>query len=124
MENKTMICIECPRGCDLQAAPTENGWIITGYRCLRGKKYAECELTEPRRILTTTVRALHGRIPVKTRGEVKKEKMLLLMKKIRTIEIDREIQIGDVIATNIDGEGTDLIATENYDPGKDDFRKI
>ncbi len=112
---KNFVCIECPRGCELTAETTEKGVSVTGNFCPRGKKYAEAEMTCPRRIVTSTVRAAHGMIPVKTDGEVRKEKIFEVMARIRALRIDRDVRIGDVIVSNIDGEGVDLIAAGNDD---------
>lgn len=111
---KNFVCIECPRGCELTAEATEQGVCVTGNFCPRGKKYVEAEMTCPRRIVTSTVRAAHGMIPVKTDGEVKKEKIFDVMARIRALRVDRDVKQGEVLAADIDGEGTPLIATGNY----------
>lgn len=111
---KNFVCIECPRGCDLTAEATGKGVSVTGNFCPRGKKYAEAEMTCPRRIVTSTVRAAHGMIPVKTDGEVRKEKIFDVMARIRALRIGRDVKKGEVLAADIDGEGTPLIATGSY----------
>lgn len=111
---QNFVCIECPRGCELTAEKTEGGVSVTGNFCPRGKKYAEAELTCPRRIVTSTVRAAHGMIPVKTDGEVKKEKIFDVMARIRALRVDRDVKQGEVLAADIDGEGTPLIAAAAY----------
>ena len=111
---QNFVCIECPRGCELTAEKTESGVSVTGNFCPRGKKYAEAEMTCPRRIVTSTVRAAHGMIPVKTDGEVKKEKIFDVMARIRALRIGRDVKQGEVLAADIDGEGTPLIATTAY----------
>ena len=116
---RNFVCIECPRGCELTAETTENGVFVTGNFCPRGKKYAEAEMTCPRRIVTSTVRAAHGMIPVKTDRMVRKSEMFPIMKKIRAVRVSHDVQIGDVIVSNIDGEGADLIASGNYDRTSD-----
>ena len=57
METKVMNCIMCPMGCEMTVT-LENGKFagVTGNSCPRGAKYAETEVTDPRRMLTTTVR--------------------------------------------------------------------
>ncbi len=113
MTEKKFVCIECPRGCELRVTE-ENGEIfVQGNFCPRGKKYAETEVREPKRILTSSVKTQNGRVSVKTDGEVKKSELFELMKKIREVKIDREVYIGDVIIENIDGNGNNLVATSN-----------
>ena len=107
---KKLICIECPRGCEL-TVQTEGEVRVTGNFCPRGRKYAEAEVTCPRRVVTSTARGRYGMIPVKTRGEVKKEKIFAVMARIRALRIDRDVAQGEVLDPDIDGEGTPLIAT-------------
>lgn len=111
---QNFVCIECPRGCELTAEKTDSGVSVTGNFCPRGKKYAEAEMTCPRRIVTSTVRGAHGMIPVKTDGEVKKEKIFDAMARIRALRIDRDVKQGETLIADIDGEGTPLITTAAY----------
>lgn len=111
---RDFVCIECPRGCELTAETIQNGVNVTGNFCPRGKKYAEAEMTCPRRIVTSVVRATYGMIPVKTDGEIKKEKIFDVMLRIRALCIDRDIKQGEKIVADIDGEGCALIAAATY----------
>ena len=65
METKVMNCIMCPMGCEMTVT-LENGKFVsvTGNTCPRGAKYAETEVTDPRRMLTTTVRIRGGLLPL------------------------------------------------------------
>ena len=72
MIGRKMICIECPRGCDLQVF-LEDGKVtsVEGNLCPRGKKYATDECEAPRRMVTGTVRAENGELlPVRTAAPV------------------------------------------------------
>ena len=61
METRNLTCIGCPLGCSITVT-TENGEIrsVTGHTCKRGETYAREEVTAPRRIVTSTVRAKDG----------------------------------------------------------------
>jgi len=61
MEKRELICIGCPMGCPL-TVELENGEIktITGYTCKKGETYARKEVTNPTRIVTSTVRVEGG----------------------------------------------------------------
>ena len=63
MEKKKLVCIECPIGCELEVF-LENGEVtnVRGNTCPRGKYYAENEVTCPRRVVTSSVRAENGEI--------------------------------------------------------------
>ena len=67
----------------------------------------------PRRILTSTVRARYGMIPVRTDGEIKKSEIFRWMERIRAMRIDRDVKQGEVLLTD-DDEGIRLIATASY----------
>jgi CxxC motif-containing protein len=118
MENaltRKLICIECPRGCEL-TAQIENGTVtaVTGNFCAKGKRYAESECIAPRRVLTTTVRLSSGEmLPVKTDREILKNKLFDVMAIINTVIISKPVTIGQVLFENLDGNGANLVATKN-----------
>ena len=55
----------CPMGCEMTVT-LENGKFVsvTGNSCPRGARYAETEVTDPRRMLTTTVQIKGGLLPL------------------------------------------------------------
>ena len=56
MKKKELICIGCPMGCSITVTmEKENIVEIQGYTCPKGKAYAEKEVTNPTRIVTSTV---------------------------------------------------------------------
>ena len=61
MEEKNLICIGCPMGCPL-TVKMEHGEVVsvTGNTCKRGDIYARKEVTNPTRIVTSTVRVTGG----------------------------------------------------------------
>ena len=106
-----MTCIVCPVGCTLTIDDSLN---VTGNRCKRGEPYAIKELTNPTRILTSTVRinsVITKRLSVKTAQPVAKEKLFDVMARLNACDVRPPVNIGDVIVKNIDGDGTNLIAT-------------
>lgn len=111
---RNLTCIECPIGCEIEV-DVEDGVIksLTGYSCPRGKTYAENEVVCPRRVVTSTVRALSGEmIPVKTEKPVKKTEIFEVMKKINALKVALPVKIGDVLLENI-SEEINLVATDN-----------
>ena len=65
---KELICIVCPKGCHLKV-DEENGYAVTGNSCPRGAEYGKNELSNPTRMLTSTVcieGGIYPRLPVKT----------------------------------------------------------
>ncbi|MGN0906974.1 MAG: DUF1667 domain-containing protein [Bullifex sp.] len=112
MKVTELTCINCPLGCQLTAS-VENGKVIsvTGNTCLRGVKYAETEVVSPKRTVTSTIKAGHGRISVKTVPEVPKDMVFRVMDEIHSLNATPPVRIGDVIIHDIASTGCDLVAT-------------
>ncbi|MBE6598345.1 MAG: DUF1667 domain-containing protein [Ruminococcaceae bacterium] len=113
---KELTCVVCPAGCRMTAEFDDTGKIIsvTGNTCPRGKTYAESELTNPVRTLTSTVAAKSKdgcvMIPVKTSKPIPKGAMLEAMEIIRGLTVTAPVKVGDVISADFIEEGTNLIA--------------
>lgn len=108
---KTLTCIVCPKGCTLTVDAAKGE--VTGNGCSRGKDYGLTEVTNPTRVLTTTVaieNAIHPRLPVKTNQPIPKGKLLEAMALIDTIRVSAPVELGDVIYPNILDTGADLVA--------------
>ena len=108
---KTVTCIVCPKGCTLSVDAHKGE--VTGNGCSRGKDYGIAEVTNPTRVLTSTVsirNALHPRLPVKTSQPIPKGKLLEAMALIDSIQVTAPVQIGDVIIPNFLNTGADLVA--------------
>ncbi len=111
-----LTCIVCPIGCRIQIDETENGYIIEGYACPRGKKYALQELEDPRRMVTSTVRVENGflaLVPVKTAEPIPKNLIFDVMTQINSVVVEAPVFLGDVIVKDVAGTGIDIIATRD-----------
>ncbi|MDR0589550.1 MAG: DUF1667 domain-containing protein, partial [Spirochaetaceae bacterium] len=89
---------------------------ISGNQCKRGIGFAEAEITHPTRTLTTTVRTIFLQtpvLPVRTRGEIPKEKIREVMAFLNTLTITEPLGIGAVAAENVLGLGKDVIVTSD-----------
>ena len=116
MEKREMICICCPLGCRLSAVTEEDKISVTGNSCPRGKTYAVTELTDPRRIVTSTVRVRNFDtpvVPVKTKEGVPKDKMKECVRELAAIELLTPVHAGDVVKENIAGTGIAVVATRD-----------
>ena len=61
METRELTCIGCPMGCALTVELDANEVVsVTGHTCKRGEDYAKKEVTNPTRIVTSTVRVEGG----------------------------------------------------------------
>lgn len=117
MEKRELICIGCPMGCPL-TVELEGGEIrnITGYTCKKGDTYARKEVTNPTRIVTSTVEVEGGGVPrvsVKTREDIPKAMIFQCVKALKGVTVKAPIHIGDVIVANAAGTGVDIVATRN-----------
>lgn len=119
MEKKEMICIVCPIGCHITVEEDKNsslGYSVLGNKCIRGQKYGIEELTNPTRVITSTVKIINGllnRLPVKTNGAIPKYMNFDCMKVINEVEVESPIKMGDIIIKNILGTGIDLVASRS-----------
>ena len=117
METRELICINCPLGCALTVT-MEQGKVVKveGNTCPKGKSYGEKEVTNPTRIVTSSVKVLGGNIPVvsvKTASDIPKEKIGACMAALKTVAVKAPVAIGDVILKDICGTGADVVATRN-----------
>ena len=117
MEKRELTCIGCPMGC--QITVTMNGSEIlevTGNTCKRGDDYARKEVTNPTRIVTSSIRVNGGvlnMVSCKTRSDIPKGKIFDITKALTDVEVNAPIAIGDVIVSNICDTGVDIVATKN-----------
>ena len=119
MEKKSLICIGCPMGCMLSVT-LENGEVteVTGNTCKRGDVYARKEVTNPTRIVTSTVKVSGGTlamVSVKTKTDIPKEKIFDCVKSLKGVTVQAPVHIGDVILANTADTGVDIIATSNVE---------
>lgn len=113
---KQITCITCPIGCRVSIEAADNGYVFSGNKCARGAEFAKTEITAPVRSLTTTVRTAFPEmpvLPVRTNGEVPKEKIKEIIRELSKVVITERVGIGETVAVNILGTGCDIIATSN-----------
>lgn len=121
MEKKEIICIVCPIGCHLQITKDDTdpkGYKIQGNQCKRGERYGILEMTNPTRVITSTIkinRALLNRLPVKTKGAIPKDMNYQCMELINSLEVDAPVKVGQVIVEDILGTGVQLVATRSME---------
>lgn len=117
MKRKELICIGCPLGCNL-TVEMDGGQVVSvsGNTCKRGDDYARKELTDPRRIVTSTVPVAGGNLPVvsvKTASDIPKGKIRECLCALKGVTLTAPVQIGDVIVENVADTGVDVIATKS-----------
>ena len=117
MNTVNLICIGCPLGCPL-TVEMEGKEVksVSGNTCPRGDAYAKKELTNPTRIVTSTVRVAGGKlamVSVKTQSDIPKDKIFDCVKALKDVELTAPVKIGDIVLENVAGTGVNVIATKN-----------
>ena len=110
---KELICIVCPKGCHLKVDDNLN---VTGNACARGVKYGIDELTNPTRMLTSTVVIVNGeipRLPVVTSAPIPKDKIMDVMNEINKLTVEAPIYVKDIVISNVLDLGVDIVATRD-----------
>lgn len=110
-----LLCINCPRGCHLIVENINGEIIVEGNACPRGKVYATNELTNPLRVVTTTVDIesnKYSRLPVISSTALPKAKMMDIMVALKNTKVKAPINRGDVIVKNILDLGVDIISSK------------
>lgn len=114
METKEMTCINCPMGCQLTVTIDGDKIQVSGNTCPRGEAYAKDEVTNPTRIVTSTIQVSNGqRVSCKTERAIPKGKIFDVMDEIRKAKANAPISIGDPLIKNVCDTGIDIVATKN-----------
>lgn len=101
MKEVKMICIACPIGCRLVVY---EDLTVTGNKCPKGEVYGVKELTNPTRIVTSTVKiegGIKARIPVRTTVGVPKDKIREVMSIIDNVVLKAPVGMGEIIVKNV-----------------------
>ncbi len=115
MNKHDLVCINCPLSCALEVFE-EGGEVkeVKGADCKIGQKYAIEEFTNPRRMLTTTIRAVGGLVPMLPVRSAEPIPRALLKDAVITLArlvVDAPVAVGQVIYPDILGTGIDVIAS-------------
>jgi CxxC motif-containing protein len=115
VEKKHFVCVVCPIGCEIDVVHDGSKIIsMEGNKCEKSEEFVSQELIEPMRILTTTVRIRGSRwpvTPVRTDKAVPKRLFPRIMKQLRRIELQAQINMLDVVVKDVLHTGANIIAT-------------
>lgn len=116
---REITCIGCPNGCNLVVKMNDNEIEhIDGYKCKKGETYARKEITNPTRIVTSSVKLIDSEgnisaVSVKTESDIPKAKIFECIESLKGVCVDSPVKIGDIIVENIADTGINVIATKN-----------
>ncbi len=109
-----VICVTCPKGCTLTVTREGQTVLKVENGCKRGHEYARQELTDPRRMVATSVRiknSLHPLLPVYTSAPFPKPRIPELLAILREVEINAPVSLDQTILTNVLETGIDIHAS-------------
>lgn len=115
---KELVCIVCPNGCELIVENNDGKIEVKGALCKRGHQYAEQEMVNPMRTISTSVLVEHGEIPlvsVRLTKPVPKARIFDVMKEIENVRLTAPVHIGQVVLKNVCGCDSDVIVTKNVE---------
>jgi len=114
---KELVCIGCPMGCYLTVDyEGKNVSSVSGNRCKVGLEYAQKEIVNPERTLTTTVKVENGAVPlvsVRTNKPIPKSRLFDAMDLLAKTEVEAPVSIGQPVICDLFGTGVDVLATKN-----------
>ncbi len=116
-----LICINCPKGCQLEVTMTIEGLKTIGHKCPKGLAFAEQEWFNPVRVLTTTVKTTDDkvrRVPVRTTVAIPRDKIMDAMTLLDTVVIVLPIKVGTVVVHDLLNLNVDVIATFTMQPSQ------
>lgn len=118
MEKVYLTCIGCPMGCQLEVIMDGGNVLdVSGNTCRRGQEYARKEVTNPTRIVTTTVKIFASKsgcvvLPCKTASDVPRDRIFDVIRDLADVMVKAPVRIGDVVKANVAGTGVNMIATK------------
>ncbi len=117
-EDINLICTTCPKGCTLVISREGETIVEVSAGCKRGKDYAHQELTDPRRMIATTVKiagARHPLLPVYTAAPFPKPRITELMQALNGLQVHAPVKAGAVVLQDVLGTGIDILASRDME---------
>jgi CxxC motif-containing protein len=115
-----VICITCPKGCRLDVTREGDTILkVDNCGCKRGEEYVKAELTDPRRMVATTVKikgGLHPLLPVYTAKPFPKPRIRELLGALQQVELKTPVGMGEVVVKDALGTGIDILASREMKP--------
>jgi len=116
-EVQKVICITCPKGCTLDVTREGDTILkVENFGCKRGQDYVYAELTDPRRMVATTVRisgSVHPRLPVSTSAAFPRGRIKELLEALNHVEMAAPVKMGDVVLADALGTGINILASRD-----------
>jgi CxxC motif-containing protein len=117
-EQIKLICVNCPKGCKLDITREGDTFVQITAGCKRGKDYARQELTDPRRMVASTVKVkggIHPLVPVATSSPFPKPRIHELLAELRKVEVKAPVKMGQPVLESVLGTDVDIITSRAMD---------
>ena len=117
-EASKIICVACPKGCRLKVSRDGETFVVSEQGCKRGEQYARQEMTDPRRMVATTIQienSVHPLLPVYTAAPFPKAKISSLLNELRKLKLSPPIGMGEAVMKNALGTGIDVVASRDLE---------
>ena len=117
MNKMELTCVVCPNGCLLTVWQENGETKVEGAACRNGVRYGETELTDPRRVLTTSVAVKGGVLPlvsVRSTAPIQKRFLKEAVAALQHVTVDAPVHIGDLVYEDTAMELT-LLASRNVE---------
>lgn len=111
-----LICITCPKGCTLEVHRDGDTVVKVEQGCKRGHEYANRELIDPRRMVSSTVKisgGVHPLLPVYTSDAFPKPRIPELMAALRALKIKAPVRMNEVVIKDALGTGINILASRD-----------
>ena len=111
-----LICITCPKGCTLEVHREGDTVVKVEQGCKRGHEYANRELVDPRRMVSSTVKisgGVHPLLPVYTSDVFPKPRIPELMSALRSLKIKAPVRMNEVVIKDALGTGINILASRD-----------
>lgn len=118
MQSQEIICVACPKGCRLETTRQGDQILVSNAGCKRGEEYAVGEITDPRRMVASTVKVrngLHPLLPVYSSAPFPKGRIQDLLTEIRKVELDTPVEMNQIVIKNALNTGIDIIASRDLE---------
>jgi len=113
---RELACIICPGSCILTICESDSVLQVIGNKCDKGVDFAEKEVNDPERTLTTTVKlTTGGLLPVRSKSMVKKYEIKTLVAQLRDTVVKPPVVIGQVVASGLGVNSVDIVASDDME---------
>lgn len=116
MIEEKLICVTCPKGCTLMVTREGKTVVNVENGCKRGHEYAQQELTDPRRMVASSVRIHGGRhtlLPVYISAPFPKPRIPELLRVLRGITVTAPVKVDEIVYKNVLDTGIDVHASRD-----------